>query len=191
MAFVRSIITLLTTGVLLLANNSQARLGGEHQMLLGNPSGATTDTNNHEHYLIQRGVFALDYNDRNGEPNWVSWNLTVDDLGRVGRSHFYVDPELSGNFYRVKETDYTHSGYDQGHVCPSADRTATKADNARVFIMANIMPQTADNNRGVWEQLESDCREQRFKDMRFLPIISVDVYEKSMANTQYIKESQL
>jgi endonuclease G len=32
-------------------------------------------------------------------------------------------------------------------------------DNAAVFTMANIIPQTADNNQGVWEHLEADCRE--------------------------------
>src|ERR1039457_3283187 len=31
------------------------------QMQLGNPSGATADTNNHTHYLIQRPVEAMDY----------------------------------------------------------------------------------------------------------------------------------
>src|SRR5271154_4454170 len=33
------------------------------QMQLGNPSGAITDTNNHNHYLIQRTVEAIDYSD--------------------------------------------------------------------------------------------------------------------------------
>jgi hypothetical protein len=31
------------------------------QMQLGNPSNATTDTNNHDHFLIQRTVEAIDY----------------------------------------------------------------------------------------------------------------------------------
>ena len=32
------------------------------QLQLGNPSGATADTNNYSHYLIQRPVEAIDYN---------------------------------------------------------------------------------------------------------------------------------
>ena len=40
------------------------------QMQLGNPTGATADPNNHEHYLIQRTVEAIDYSDTNGCPNW-------------------------------------------------------------------------------------------------------------------------
>ncbi len=38
------------------------------QMQLGNPSGAIVDTNNHDHYLIQRTVEAIDYSDNLGEP---------------------------------------------------------------------------------------------------------------------------
>jgi hypothetical protein len=50
------------------------------QMQLGNPSGATTDTNNHNHYLIQRTVEAIDYNDSLRQPNWASWDLTAGDV---------------------------------------------------------------------------------------------------------------
>jgi len=46
------------------------------QMQLGNPSGATTDPNNHNHYLIQRTVEAIDYSDSLGEPNWVQRTLS-------------------------------------------------------------------------------------------------------------------
>ena len=49
------------------------------QMQLGNPSGATADTNNHTHFLIQRSIETIDYNDTLGEPNWASWDLTAPD----------------------------------------------------------------------------------------------------------------
>jgi hypothetical protein len=42
------------------------------QMQLGNPSGALMDTNNHDHYLIQRSVETIDYSDNVGEPIWTS-----------------------------------------------------------------------------------------------------------------------
>ena len=60
------------------------------QMQLGNPSGATADTNNHNHYLIQRTVEAIDYSDTLGEPNWASWDLTSADLGSSGRGTFEI-----------------------------------------------------------------------------------------------------
>src|SRR5664279_827792 len=78
------------------------------QMQLGNPSGATADTNNHDHFLIQRPVEALDYSDHLGQPNWASWDLTSGDLGSSGRSsNFYTDTNLPPDCYWVPG-DPTH-----------------------------------------------------------------------------------
>jgi uncharacterized repeat protein (TIGR01451 family) len=129
------------------------------QMQLGNPSGAIADTNNHNHYLIQRTVEAIDYSDNFGLPNWASWDLTANDLGSSGRtSSFYTDTNLPPNFYRVNTDDYSGSGYDRGHMCPSADRTTNSAVNKLVFFMSNIIPQAPNNNEGVWGTFEGYCR---------------------------------
>jgi len=127
-------------------------------MQLGNPSGSTTDPTNHKHYLITRDQYAMDYSDELGEPNWVSWDLTKEDIGSSGRGNFAQDTNLPAGFYQVKTSDYSGSGYDRGHICPSADRTVTVADNAIVFYMSNMMPQTPDNNQGVWANFENYCR---------------------------------
>ena len=142
-----------------LAPKADAIIDASLQMQLGNPSSATADTNNHDHYLIQRPVQALDYNDNRGLPNWASWDLTASDLGTNSRSTtFFTDTNLPPNFYRVKSGDYTHSGYDRGHMCPSADRTDTEEDNDMVFFMSNIIPQASVNNSGVWGTFEGYCR---------------------------------
>src|ERR1041384_5660438 len=78
------------------------------QMQLGNPSVATADPNNHDHYLIQRTVEALDFSDNLGEPTWASWDLTSADLGSASRSTtFFTDNTLPSNFYHVTTGDYT------------------------------------------------------------------------------------
>lgn len=136
-----------------------AIIGTPYQMELGNPSGATGNTNNHDHFLIQRTVEALDYSDNLGEPVWASWNLTASDIGTNSRSSFITDTNLPPNFYWVAPGDYTGSGYDRGHLCPSKDRTDTTADNDLVFLMSNIMPQASVNNSGVWLQFENYCRD--------------------------------
>lgn len=129
------------------------------QMQLGNPSSATANTNNHSHYLVQRPVHAFDFNDSNGVPNWVSWDLTAGDIGSSGRSPiFYVDTNLPPNFIWVGTGDYSGSGFDRGHMCPSADRTDHVSNNVAVFYMSNVIPQTPENNQGVWAQFETYCR---------------------------------
>ena len=145
--------------LLFAVHQANATINVSPQMQLGNPSNAGADTNNHAHYLIQRTVEAIDYSDNLGEPNWASWDLTADDIGSSGRSSsFYTDTNLPPNFYRVTTGDYTHSGYDRGHLCPSADRTDSTDNNRQVFLMSNIIPQTPDNNRGPWADFEAYCR---------------------------------
>jgi len=129
------------------------------QMQTGNPTNATADANNHTHYLIQRPQYALDYNDTTHEANWVAWDYTTADSGSAGRSSvFFQDTTLPAGFYQVLNTDYSGSGYDRGHMSPSADRTVTRADNDATFYMSNMVPQTPDNNQGVWANLESYSR---------------------------------
>src|SRR5882724_10440525 len=150
--------------LLLSASLASATIDSTLQMQLGNPSVAIVDTNNHDHYLVQRPVEALDYSDNLGEPVWASWDLTAGDVGSVPRSpNFFTDTNLPANFYRVTDNDYIGVGaigINRGHLCPSEDRTDTTNDNNMVFLMSNIMPQDGTNNSGVWGTFESFCRNQ-------------------------------
>ena len=154
-----SIVVSSAFALLFCALQASATIQTNLQMQLGNPSGATADPNNHDHYLLQRAVEAFDFSDNLGEPNWASWDLTASDVGSAGRSSsFYADTNLPSAFYEVKDADYTSSGFDRGHMCPSDDRTDTTNDNKLVFRMSNIIPQTDDQNTGPWEALETYCR---------------------------------
>jgi endonuclease G len=127
-------------------------------MLLGNPDRATKSPANREHYLMTRAEYALSYNDTLHFPNWVSWRLTADDIGDTERGQFQPDPDLPAGFNRITTSDYTRSGYDRGHNCPSKDRSASREQNDIVFYMTNITPQAHGLNAGPWEKLESFCR---------------------------------
>jgi DNA/RNA endonuclease G (NUC1) len=148
--------------LLLIMPPAEATIDITLQMQLGNPSNAGADTNNHDHYLIQRTVEALDYSDNLGEPVWASWDLTAGDVGSASRSSsFFTDTNLPPNFYQVTDNDYNGVGtnnLNRGHMCPSEDRTDTVADNLLVFYMSNIIPQSAVNNQGVWADFENYCR---------------------------------
>jgi endonuclease G len=134
--------------------------GGNRNLLLGNPSGAAHDPNQPTNYLIERPQYVLSYNRDRGTANWVSWQLTPKDLGEAKRSNIFVmDTTLPKGWYRVTTDDYTGSGYDRGHLCPSADRTASQKDNEATFVLTNILPQAPDNNRNTWENLESLSRD--------------------------------
>jgi DNA/RNA endonuclease G (NUC1)/PKD repeat protein len=132
------------------------------QTQLGNPTGATTDPNNHSHYLIQRSVESIDYSDTNGCPNWASWDLTASDIGTVDRSDAWaVDTSLPAGFRNIGTGTYgtvNGTSYDRGHMCPSQDRTDTLSDNVALFLMSNIIVQDSKNNEGLWGTFEGYCR---------------------------------
>jgi len=128
-------------------------------LLMGNPSGATL--NDPDNYLMEKPEYAESYNRDRGTPNWVSWHLSDDWTagGSGGRTDtFRPDPALPRDWYRVLQTDFSGSGFDRGHMCPSADRTTTIPINQATFLMSNMVPQSPDNNQGPWEQFESDLR---------------------------------
>jgi endonuclease G len=131
----------------------------EEQLLLGNPSGATTNPANDNNYLLARPQYAISYSRDRGTPNWVSWHVSKDWLGEAPRQdNFRSDVSLPEGWYRVTSSSYTGSGFDRGHNTPSADRTRTPEDNAATFLMTNIIPQAPKNNQETWANLEDYTR---------------------------------
>jgi endonuclease G len=130
---------------------------------LGNPSDATTDVNNKDNYLLVKKQYVLSYNNSRGAPNWVSWTLHASDIGNQKTESFHAEKALPAGFQRVTSADYANSGYTQGHMCNSKDRTRTIKDNRETYSMANMQPQTADLNEQVWKRLENDSRKLALK----------------------------
>lgn len=123
------------------------RLPAEHEVL-GIPSNAVADINSPNDYLIERAQYVLSYNKEKGEPNWVAWHLDSTWIGRAPRQNNYrADSSLPPGWYQVEPYDYSGSGFDRGHNCPSGDRTSTVADNSETFRMTNMLPQAPDNNQ--------------------------------------------
>ena len=130
----------------------------EH-LTLGNPSGAATAVNQPFNYLMEKPQYALSYHRDNGGPKWVSWHLDNTWLGSAPRQNdFRADTTLPSGWYQVQGTDFSGSGFDRGHMCPSADRTNTVASNSATFLMTNMIPQLPANNQGPWADMENYLR---------------------------------
>jgi endonuclease G len=136
---------------------SEASISGSVHLALGTPR----DADPSDEYFLDQRAFVLSYSPEKRVPNWVAWRLDRSQLGHLPRrDDFRADLALPARFYRVKESDYVHSGYDRGHMCPSADRQSSPEDNSQTFLFTNIEPQLHELNAGPWEHLESYARKR-------------------------------
>lgn len=125
----------------------------------GNPSNAAADPSNSDNYLVVHDSHVLSYNNSRGTANWVAWRTRRTDLGdSLPRNNFEPDQSLPRGFRRIAYYDYSGSGYDRGHMVPSADRFADARLNEQTFLLTNIVPQTGDLNQHTWNKLESYSR---------------------------------
>jgi endonuclease G len=139
-------------------------------LAFGNPSNATADPANEDNFLVIGEGSALSYNNSRGGVNWVSWRTTRDDVGdSIPRPDFRPDPRLPKWYNRIGYYDYSGSGYDRGHMVPSADRFANPRLNEETFMMSNIVPQTGALNQFPWNDFEMYVRSQARK--------KLDVYQ--------------
>lgn len=131
-------------------------------LLLGNPSGATSDPANTTNYLLIHPQYTTGYNAQRGIPVWTSWHVGRTDLTKAAprQDDFRADPALPRQFYQVSPQSYSGSGFDKGHNCPSGDRTASLDDNSATFLMSNMVPQASQNNQQTWAHLEEYTRAQ-------------------------------
>jgi endonuclease G len=142
------------------STNPSAEAALSPNLLLGNPSSATSDPASRANYLMVKPYYALSYNDALGTANWVTWRVTTEDLGDAPRKPtFDTDMTLPSAFYHVTHKDYSGSGFDRGHLCPHSDRAATREMSFATFIMSNIIPQAPNVNQKAWAELEMYCRD--------------------------------
>lgn len=76
---------------------------------------------------------------------------------------FHNEPSLSINEQAtVDEYKSISKHYDKGHLAPNKD-FSNKVAQEECFSMVNMIPQTSENNRGVWSKLEAFVRHLGFK----------------------------
>jgi endonuclease G len=109
--------------------------------------------------IIHHDAFSLSYNEKHEQANWVVHVITKDILaGNVGRTNdFRLDPKVQT--ITADSADYWDSGYDRGHLAPSADFRWSKNALSQSYYYSNISPQVPELNRESWAKLENLVRE--------------------------------
>lgn len=110
------------------------------------------------HQIIKHNGFILCYREKYEQPEWVCYTLDAKKVVKaVDRNdNFRPDPlVITGS---AELSDYRSSGYDRGHLAPSADLTYSAETMDESFVLSNMSPQAGQFNRGMWKDLEHEVR---------------------------------
>lgn len=110
-----------------------------------------------EELVIHPGHILV-YDQKHKQAKWVAHIATPDLIkGNLARiDSFLPDPLVKGG--TAVTTDYWNSGYDRGHLVPSADMRWNQEALAATYLYSNISPQKPELNRGSWAELEDWLR---------------------------------
>ncbi|WP_247235020.1 DNA/RNA non-specific endonuclease [Telluribacter sp. SYSU D00476] len=129
-------------------------------LALGNPSDANRRDDNN--YLLLKDEMAISYNRSKLVPNWVAWHLDGAWIraNTEREGSFRADESLPKKWKKAMSDYYTRTGFDRGHLCPAGDRTRSTDSQEATFVMTNIVPQAPALNRGLWVEIEKECRNE-------------------------------
>ena len=97
------------------------------------------------------------YSDNYKTGSAVSRYYATNDGSLSADCQYPNDPDLPSQ-YQLTRDPYKSSGYDHGHICPSADRQRANEANYQTFYITNMQPQKNKFNAGIWADMESQVR---------------------------------
>lgn len=143
--------------------------------------------------ILRRSAYIVSYNSSTKCPNWVAWHLTGEHTdGPYHRmQNFHEEEELPSP--RATLDDYRGSGWSRGHMCPAGDNKWDAEAMYESFSLANVCPQNASLNSGLWNSIEIDCRRwaRKFGDIYIVcgPIYLNREHETIGYNQVYVPEA--
>ena len=120
--------------------------------------------------IFRNRAYMVGYSDVKGNPLWVVYKLTPppENVPHLKRPDgFRADWR---NLGLITSSDYTHSGYDRGHMAPNHAIALLYGKEAQeeTFLMTNITPQKPMLNQKIWQDLEAielDAFAPKFKEL--------------------------
>ena len=111
--------------------------------------------------FLCRTNYAIQHNDNTKTAFFVAEHVTKESMTGPSKrkDDFRPDADLPKQ-YQATLADYASEGktYDRGHMAPAGDNTQTDKIMSESFLLSNMVPQIANNNRGIWKQLETKVR---------------------------------
>lgn len=122
--------------------------------------------------------YATAYSTRLRNPVWTSYRLTkqmslaADNFRRCCSS--FKQDRLLTREQQGHDNDYSHTGFDRGHLVPSDD-AETRDDQRDTFVVTNVTPQPHGLNGGLWRDLEASLH-QLVRDVDVIFIVTGTVF---------------
>ncbi|MEF1190237.1 DNA/RNA non-specific endonuclease, partial [Vibrio parahaemolyticus] len=92
--------------------------------------------------------------------DWVAYHITAESVNITNkRSNAFQEDTEMPDYARSTLADYKGSGYDRGHLAPSATMDFTQESMKQSFLMSNMSPQLPGFNRVGWRVLEEHVRD--------------------------------
>ena len=104
--------------------------------------------------VLNRGEFIIGWSPSLRHPAWVAYHVKAEAKFEDGkRPSFLIDRTVPS---APRPDEYTHSGFDRGHMAPNHAIVSRYGDSERrkTFQMSNICPQYDSLNRAVWRDVE-------------------------------------
>ena len=119
-------------------------------------------------------------------PVAVFEHLTIASMNgpATRKDDFRPDPQVTANCSATL-ADYATVGrtHDRGHMSPAKNNTTNAEIMSESFFLSNMVPQVANNNRGIWKQLEMQERQWATAPGTDFYIISGGIYDQGHART--------
>ncbi len=109
--------------------------------------------------LVKHRAMQLGYDENHEQARWVMHMVLPDvTMGNVSRTNDFREDSLVSTGTAVKD-DYWYSGYDRGHLAPSADFRWSQIALSESYFYSNMSPQLPELNREKWAELENTIRD--------------------------------
>ena len=108
--------------------------------------------------LLHHHDYILGYNTSLRQPVFATYRLDREDIVSGDRRDCFREDHRLEQEARSTLADYDEPVFDRGHLVPVGDMHRKFSTSVNTFYLSNMMPQSASNNRGVWQYLEKSVR---------------------------------
>jgi endonuclease G len=142
--------------------------------------GVPTVPSDRDQELVEHGALLLSYNEAYEQANWVAHIIIpAVNQGNLSRTNDFRRDSLVKTGTAVK-ADYWYSGYDRGHLAPSADFRWSARAISESYVYSNMSPQRPELNRERWAELEGFIRGHVWAKERQLYVVTGPVLQAGL-----------